>query len=175
MFSDPRSNIEQFRLDPGMIVADLGAGSGHYSLIASRAIAPTGRVYAVDVQKDLLLRLKADASRLHIGGIEILVGDLEHLGGTKIREASVDRVIASNILFMIENKKNFVNEIKRILKKNGKVLFIDWSSSFGHMGPHPEQVIYKEQGMKLFTDAGFVYEREIGAGDHHYGLVLRRP
>jgi arsenite methyltransferase len=174
MFSDPRFNIDQFRLDPGMVVADLGSGSGHYTFAIAKAVAPTGRVYAVDVQKDLLVRLKAEATRLHVGGVEIIVGDLEHLGGTKIREASVDRVIASNILFMIEHKKDFVSEIKRILKKGGKVLIIDWSSSFGHMGPHPDQVVYKEQMMKLCTDAGFVYDREINAGDHHYGLIFRQ-
>jgi ubiquinone/menaquinone biosynthesis C-methylase UbiE len=67
MFSDPRSNIDQFRLDPGMIVADLGCGSGHYTFAIAKAVAPTGRVYAVDVQKDLLVRLKTEATRLHVG------------------------------------------------------------------------------------------------------------
>ena len=174
MFSNPRSNIEQFGLSDGMIVADLGAGSGFYAMEAAKAVAPMGKVYAVDIQKDLLERLKNETRRNHIHNIEIISGDLEKLGGTKIREASVDRVIAANVFFMIEDKKSFVNEIKRILKQKGTALLVDWAASFSQMGPHPDNVVYKDKAIKLFIDAGFKVEKEISAGSHHYGIIFRK-
>lgn len=174
MFSNPQKNIEQFHLGEGMVVADLGAGSGFYTMEAARAVAPTGKVYAVDIQQGLLLRIKNEASKNKVRNVEILLGDLERVNGTKLREASIDRVIASNILFMIEDQKSFILEIKRILKPGGRVLLVDWSASFGNLGPHPENVVYKDKAMEMFKQAGFVYESEISAGDHHYGIIFKK-
>ncbi len=174
MFSDPQHNIEQFALKDGMVVADLGAGSGFYSLAAAKVVAPTGKVYAVDVQKDLLDRLKKEAQRNHVRNIDVVSGDLEHLGGSKVRESSCDAVIASNILFMLDDRKTFLTEAKRILKTNGKLLLIDWSASFSGMGPHTDHVIYKDDAMKLALSVGLSFEKEIEAGAHHYGIIFRK-
>ena len=173
MFSDPRHNVEQLGLSDGAVVADLGAGSGFYSLEAARAVSPTGRVYAVDVQRDLLERLRKEASRQHVRGIEIVTGDFEHLGGSKIREGSCDAAILSNVLFMIEDKKAALREAKRVLKRGGRLLLVDWSASFSQMGPHPDHVFYKDDALKVARDVGFSFEREIHAGAHHYGIIFR--
>lgn len=175
MFSDPKHNIEQFGLSDGNVIADFGAGSGFYAMEAARVVAPHGRVYAVDVQADLLARLRTEAQRNRITNIEILVGDIERLGGTKIREGTVDAVIASNVLFMLDDKKTFLTEAKRVLKRNGKLLLVDWSASYSHMGPHPDHVVYKDAARKLAQEVGFVLEKEIDAGSHHYGMILRKP
>jgi ubiquinone/menaquinone biosynthesis C-methylase UbiE len=174
MFSDPRHNIEQLGLSDGMVVADFGAGSGFYSLEAAKAVAPTGKVYAIDAQRDLLERLKREAHKNHRGNIEVLAGNLEKLGGSKIRESSCDVVIASNILFMIEDRKNFLLEIARILKRDGRLLLVDWSASFSQMGPHSDHVVYKDDAVKLALAAGFKLDREISAGAHHYGIIFRK-
>lgn len=173
MFSNPEHSIEQFGLSDGMVVADLGAGSGHYSIAAARAVAPRGKVYALDVQKDLLERLKKHAVQQQVRNIDVLCGDLEHLGGSKIREFSCDAAIASNILFMLEDRKAFLVEARRILKSGGKLLLVDWSASFSGMGPHADHVIYKDDAMKLALSAGFTFEKEIDAGSHHYGIIFR--
>jgi ubiquinone/menaquinone biosynthesis C-methylase UbiE len=174
MFSDPRHNIEQFGLSDGAVVADLGTGSGFYAMEAAKAVAPTGRVYAVDIQKDLLDRLKKESTRNHIRGIEIVCGDFEKLGGSKIREMQCDAAIAANVIFMIEDKKTFLLEAKRILKRNGRLLLVDWSASFSQMGPHADHVVYKDDAMKLCVAAGFAFDREIHAGAHHYGMIFRK-
>jgi tRNA A58 N-methylase Trm61 len=66
MFSDPENNIKQFALASGMMVADFGSGSGFYSMAAARAVAPSGKVFAVDIQKDLLQKLKNGAKQNNI-------------------------------------------------------------------------------------------------------------
>ena len=106
--------------------------------------------------------------------IEIVWGNVEKLGGTKIRDASIDFVLVSNILFQIEQKKDFVREVRRILKRTGKALIVDWSDSFGGMGPLPEFVFSEADAKKLFEDGGMHVERSILAGDHHYGFVAQQ-
>ena len=175
MFSDPVKNIEQFSLGKGMHVADLGAGSGHYAFAASQAVGETGRIYAIDVQKDLLTKLKNEAQNRHLKNIEIIWADIEHVGGTKLRNLSMDAVIAANIFFQFEDKDKPCIEIKRILKGNGRVLLVDWSDSFGGMGPQPKDVFAKDMAEKLFEKHGFAKDKEIvSAGAQHYGIVFRK-
>ena len=97
MFSDPATNLNKLGLTDGMKVVDLGAGSGFYSIEAAKRVGATGRVYAVDVQKDLLERLRSVGASQGLRNIEVVWGNAEKIGGTKIREAIADRVIASNI------------------------------------------------------------------------------
>lgn len=167
MFSDPENNIKQFSLAPGMMVADFGSGSGFYSLAAAKAIMPGGKVFAVDIQKDLLEKLKNGARQNHLSNVDIIWGDLEHLGGTKLRENSMDAVIVGNLFFQIENKDGLCLEIKRVLRPNARVLVIDWDGSFGGVGPLEKDVVSKMKMTDLFLDHGFVLDREISAGAEH--------
>lgn len=174
MFSDPQNNIDQLALAAGMQVADFGAGSGFYTMAMARAVLPNGRVFAVDIQKDLLQKLKNGAKQNHLGDIDVIWGDLEHLGGTKLRESSLDAVVAANLFFQIENKDSLCLEIKRVLKLNGRTLVIDWAGSFGGVGPLDKDIISKIKMTSLFHDHGFVLDREISAGAEHYGLIFRK-
>ena len=172
VFTDPKKNLEQFDLHPAMRVADMGAGSGAYSLLAAALVGDSGRVYAIDVQKDLLETLKREANKKHLLNIEVIWGDLDKNAGTKLRDKTVDRIIASNILFQLSDKNTFVKEVKRILRPEGKVLVVDWTDSFGGLGPEQKSIITKEACTELFTKNGFVVHKSIAAGMHHYGIIF---
>lgn len=172
-FLDPQNNINQFGLNRGMSVADLGAGSGFYTIAAAKSVGGDGRVYAVDVQKELLDRIKKSAEAERLFNIEVVWGNIEKLGGTKLADISVDAVVISNTLFQVEKKEELLDEIKRILRPNGRVLVVDWTSSFSGMGPHPDQVFTEDQTKKLFEENGFAIDKSISAGDYHYGIVFR--
>ncbi|MBU6370852.1 MAG: methyltransferase domain-containing protein [Patescibacteria group bacterium] len=175
MFSDPEKIITQFSIGKGTHVADIGAGSGAYALAAAKMAGETGRVYAVDVQKDLLARLKKEAEGEHLKNIEIVWADIEEAGGTKLRERSMDVVIAANVFFQLPDKDAACREIRRILADNGRALLVDWAASYGAIGPRPDAVFTRETAKKLFEKQGFALDREIvSAGAHHYGLVFRK-
>jgi len=174
MFSDPQKNVAQMGLTPGMRIADLGAGSGFYALEAARAVGDSGRVYAIDIQKDLLAKLRNKAREEHLGNIEVIWADLEHVGGTRIQDGAVHGVIVSNILFQIQNKDNVCQEIKRILRPRGLVYLVDWADSFGGLGPHGSQIVTEKSARELFLKNGFTIAKSMAAGDHHYGLVFEK-
>lgn len=174
MFSDPVKNIEQLRIQPGQDIADLGAGSGFYTLAAAKSLSATGRVYAIDVQKELLSKLKNEATKQGLYNIEVIWGDIEKPNGTKLRDSSVNLAMLCNILFQLENKENIIIEVKRILKPNGRLLVVDWLDSFGGTGPKPNMIVKKEPITAKFEKAGFHLEKEISAGGHHYGLIFKK-
>lgn len=174
MFSDPQKNIDQFGIGTGSYVADFGAGSGFYTFAAARATGSSGRVYAVDVQKDLLTKIKNQAQLVGVSNVDIVWADIETLGGTKLRDNSIDAVIAANIFFQLESREGACKEIRRILKNGGRVMIVDWASSFGGMGPETSSVFNATQARELFIKNGFELVKDITAGAQHYGLIFRK-
>jgi ubiquinone/menaquinone biosynthesis C-methylase UbiE len=171
MFSDPAANISKLGLSDGMKVVDLGAGSGFYTIESAKRVGPSGRVYAIDVQKEILDRIRTIGSAQGLKNIEVLWANAEKIGGTRLREGVADRVIASNILFQIEKPEEFSLEIKRLLKPGGKVLVIDWNAG----SPlSPKNIFSATRAQVLFEKNGFKLEQQFVAGDHHYGLILTR-
>ena len=174
MFSDPIKNVEQCGIQAGMEIADFGSGSGHYSLAAAKALISTGRVYAIDIQQDLLTKLKNNAAREGIYNVEVIWGDIEKPNGTKLKDNSIDLVFLSNIMFQIDNKDSVIKEVKRILRAGGRALTVDWTDSFGGLGPKADVVFRKDMAISLFEKNGFHLDREILAGAHHYGLIYKK-
>jgi len=173
-FSDPQKNIEQFYLREGMRVADLGAGMGAYSIAAAKKVGDKGKVYAVEVQKDFLQKIKNEAKAQGVDNVEVLWGDIEELGGTKIGDGAVDAVILSNVLFQVEDEKGLLSEAKRILTSGGSMLVVDWADSFGGLGPKPDAVIPPSKMKSMLGEAGFAFDRDIETGEHHYGFVVTK-
>lgn len=174
MFSDPQNNIKQFGLKDGDIVADLGSGQGYYSIAISRAIGSKGKVYSIDIDSEILKRLKSEADNKKIKNLSVIQGDLEKVGGTKLADDSCDAVIAANVFFQVRNKDAFVKEIRRILKPAGRVLVIDWKDSFGGMGPQKKQLLSKDMARNFFEVHDFTYTRGVEAGEHHYGIIFKK-
>ena len=173
-FSDPQRNIDQLGLSEGMTIADFGAGSGFYTRAAAQRVGTAGRVYAIDVQDGLLARIHDTAQSDGLHNVEVVHGDLEHSGGSKLADMSVDVVIVANILFQIGQKEALVHEVIRVLKPNGRVLLVEWSDTFGGIGPEASRIVSEMTATDLFTQAGCVVAQRIQAGAHHYGLVLRK-
>lgn len=173
-FSSPAQNIEALHLEGNMRVADLGAGTGAYAIALGRKVTRGGQVYAVEVQKDLVAKLEDELRRAGASHVKAVWGDIERYNGTKLPDAGMDAVIISNILFQVADKDSFMDEVVRILKPGGKALVIDWSGSFGGMGPQPAQVVSEESARDLFEQYGFSVIKEVPAGDHHFGFVAQK-
>jgi len=174
MFSDPEKNIEQFSVGADFKVADFGAGSGAYSFALAKKLGDDGRVYTLEVKKDLLSRISSEARDQNLYNIEVIWGDIETVGGTKLGDNSMNAVVAANVFFQIEDKKAAVQEIKRVLLLEGRVLVVDWIDSFGGLGPQVGNLVKESTIQDLFELAGFSFERSIDAGAHHYGLIFKK-
>lgn len=174
-FSNPDHIVYQLALREGMHVADLGAGSGAYVLSVARVVGKSGIVYAVDIQRDLLTRIKNLAQNTGLQNVHTVWGDVEKPEGTTLKENLVDVVIIANTLFQTEHKKNVFAEAYRIVKNEGSLVLIDWKDSFNGLGPPAGDVMHEEDASALARDMGFVYDRSIPAGAYHYGLIYKKP
>ena len=170
-FADPLSNVLQMGLREGVSVADLGSGSGHYAVAAANVVGESGRVYAVDVQEDVLRRLSSEAKERELS-LETIHADIEKL---PFKDASMDAAILSNVLFQIPKKEDVLKEAKRILKSKGKLLVIDWAGGYSGMGPANDAVVAEADAERLLIAAGFHKAKAFRGGPHHYALLFTAP
>lgn len=173
-FVVPDVVVSQFHLREGERVADLGAGNGFFLKPLSIAVGPEGKVYACEIQKALVDKLGDFARVSGLSNVHPLWCDLEEVNGIKLPSNSVDAAVLVNTFFMFEQKEVALEEIRRILKPTGVLHIVDWSESFGGLGPQPRDVITKEQAVGLCEAQQFILEKEFPAGDHHYGFTVRK-
>lgn len=174
-FVVPEVLVTHFHVRPGDRVADFGAGRGTFAEILSRSVGPSGRVYACDIQRSLVESVSEMVRSRALTNIEPLWCDIEAIGGTKIEDEAIDTVIIINTLFQVDDKGNTLEEAKRILRTGGKLFVVDWSDSFGGLGPVPAQVLSEQDARAYAETHGYIFEHSFDAGDHHYGLAFRKP
>jgi ubiquinone/menaquinone biosynthesis C-methylase UbiE len=166
MFSNPDKNIASLLLQEGMKVADFGAGNGFTTRAIAKRVGHTGHVYAIEVQKELVLKLESELKEWGIHNVSVIWGDIEKKGGTKIAEHSLDAVVISSVLFQVEEKLGLIDEARRVLKPGGRVLLIEWES--GVPG-----VVTPKKAEELFTLRGFTYVEKVAESSHHYGIIFK--
>ncbi|MCH7987586.1 MAG: class I SAM-dependent methyltransferase [Planctomycetes bacterium] len=115
--------VKSLKLKPGMVVADIGAGSGVISVLMADQIGTEGKVMAVDVQKEMLDRLKAKVKRLGIENIIPVKGTQKTTG---LKEKSVDLVILVDVYHEFAFPYEMMLEISKILKPGGRVAFVEY-------------------------------------------------
>lgn len=168
-------NVARLGVVSGMTVADFGAGIGDYALPLAERVAPTGKVYAVDIHDDALVRLKHDAEREKLGTIvRIMHKDLEEEKGSGLSESSVDLVLATDTLFQMEHKDRLFKEAFRVLIPGGIFALIERAID-GHV-PMPASHAVSPEAVTCFAaEAGFVEEKKIETDSLHYGYLFLKP
>ena len=170
---DPNDALKDFGVYGAQDVADLGSGSGHFSLAAAKRLEG-GRLFAIDIEKDMLKRLVDEARSIGLKNMHALQGDLARPSGIPLAADSIDRAIAASVLFQVHDRDAFVDEIVRILRPGGRVLLIDWRTDHA-FGPHHTHKVSGDVAEARFSRHGFKKERDIEAGEMHYGMIFVRP
>jgi len=173
-FLNPYSIVGEFGLREGMSIVDFGSGSGYFTILLSQKAGDAGRVYALDVLESALDSVRSKARVSNVNNVETIRADVEVIGSTGLSDNSQDFILMANILFQSRKKENIMKEAERILKNGGSLVVIDWMKDIGGIGP-PENLRMDEIQMKsLITDAGFIFQSNINAGEFHYGMKFSK-
>lgn len=175
MFINPKKVIDELDLSGSEIVVDLGAGGGAYTIeLAKRIAGGGGKVFAVDIQQDVLTRLAHTAKEEGLSNISYIHADIERPNAVPVQSGLASLTILSNVLYSAENKKAVMREAARLTHPGGHLLMIDWKGPFKGMGPEKSQVVTENDGVRLAMDSGFSLDRELSHTPHHWAILARR-
>ncbi|WP_246202534.1 class I SAM-dependent methyltransferase [Virgibacillus doumboii] len=125
----PEEIIRYLDLDQNDTVADLGAGTGYFTIPIAKQ---TKEIYAVDIEPKMLGILKENAIQEQLANIHYVESDLDHI---RLDDKSVDKVMISLVLHEVPDIKQTLDEIKRILKQGGQLFIIEWEAVETESGP----------------------------------------
>ena len=169
-FLNPQTVLNELKIEGQMIAADFGSGSGGWAIPLAKRLK-FGKVYAIDILEEPLSALKSKAEIQRVYNIERVNSDVEK--GVKLPDFCCDLVLLTNLLFQVEDKKRVLTEAKRVLKKGGKILVVDWFPQ-APQGPEKGRVS-AEEVKEMAKDLNLKLEKEFQAGVFHYGLVFTKP
>jgi len=172
-FLKPNKIIEEFDIKKSMKIADFGCGAGYFTIFMAKTVGPKGKVYAFDVLKTALESVRSRAKVEGLLNIETTWSNLERANGSKLENESVDLVLLANILFQSIKKADIIKEAKRILKKNGRMIIIEWQKN-QLVGPPENLIVSKDLVRDLAEKEGFKLEKEFPAGDNHWGTIFTK-
>ena len=172
-FLNPQKIVDEIGVvEQGMKIADFGCGHGYFSLPLAKKVGDNGMVFALDVFSKAL---EAVSSRMRLEGVQNIETkrcNLEKEGGSGLLDESCDLVWMANLLFQTEEDEAVVREAKRVLKKGGRLVFIDWKPGVP-LGPQGKR-IPQEEVRRLFEKEGFSFEKEFPTDNYHYGLIFKK-
>ena len=160
-WQQPDKVVSSLGLAPGDTVADLGAGSGYFTLRLARAVGPTGRVYAVDVDEEMNEYLKGRLAEEGIENVEVVLGEYED---PKLPDGRVDLLFTSNTFHHIQERPAYFRRVKADLAPGGRVAIIDYDGTkgwfvklMGHSVPRQELLgDMDEAGYSVAADHDFL-------------------
>jgi ubiquinone/menaquinone biosynthesis C-methylase UbiE len=171
-FLQPEEIIKQLNIQKDMVVADFGCGSGYFTIPLAK-IVEQGKVYALDVLAEALEVVRSRAKLEGLFNIEAKRCNLELANGSELEDNSVDIVILGNILFQSSKKADIIKETKRVLKKNGELIIVDWKAN-QPMGP-PENLIFSPESAKeIIKKQNLSFQKQIPIDDYHWGMIFKK-
>src|SRR5262249_2279179 len=141
-------------LEPGMAVADIGAGTGLFTRLFAEQVGPMGKVYAVDIAKPFLDHIAADATQRKQKQVITVLGSQD---STTLPPQSVDLVFLSDVYHHLEKPEKTLTSIRRALRPDGRLVIIEFdrvegrSSDFVLKHVRASQAVFRKE----IEDAGF--------------------
>lgn len=167
-YQKPHEVIEALAIREGEVIADIGAGSGYFTLRLARHVGPSGHVYAVDVSPDMIRHLNTrvrDAGLLNVSSILSPPDD-------PLLPRQVDRFLIVNVWHHIEDQAGYLARMKKLLKPGGQIVMIDFHARELPVGPPAGMKIAREDLLEQMTANGFRLVKEHTFLPYQYFLVF---
>ena len=163
----PDEVIRALAIAPDAIVADIGAGTGYFTMRLSPAV-PKGRVYAVDVETEMVKHLALRAAARGLANVIAVRGSPEdpRLPG------KVDLVLLVDVYHHIEDREFYFSKVRGMLKPGGRLAVIDYKAG-APQGPPADALVSPETVKKELDVAGFLVAQEHDFLPRQFFLVFR--
>ncbi len=165
VWQNPERILGTVKLQPNWVAADLGCGSGYFTVPLSFKVR---KVYAIDVQKEMLSFLGDKIKRLEVSNIELLLSDSDEI---PLEDESVDFLLSVNTLHEFGDSERMSTQIKRVMKRGGTLLIVDFKKEETEFGPPLEIRVARDRATKLFEMKGFELSKTKDM-PYHYLLVF---
>lgn len=163
--------VAALKLQPGNVVADLGAGSGPFIPALATAVGPSGKVYAVEIDKAFFPYIERRAKEAGVANVRTVAGEFTD---PKLPAADVDVAFMHDVLHHVENREAYLKNLVRYLKPGARVAIIDYHPAQSPHANEPALQVSKEQASAWLATAGLKPVQEVALFPDKWFVMFRR-
>ncbi len=169
---DPDRAVQLLRIARGATVADIGAGSGYFTMKLARAVGTNGKVYANDLQPGMLDLLRQNIARARIMNVVPVLGAEDD---PKLPADSIDLALMVDVYHEFSQPQLMLQRIREALKKGGRLALIEYRAEDPDVPIRPEHKMTKAQVKLEVEHEGFVQQRVYDDLPRQHLIVFTKP
>ena len=171
MEEQPDKALEALDLKPGMTVADIGAGTGYMSLRMAKRVGPSGKVYANDLQPEMLRLLRENAAHAQLTNIETVLGTESD---PKLPKAQLDLVLLVDVYHEFSQPQTMLQKIREALKPDGRLVLLEYRKEDPKIPIRPEHKMSVAEVKAEIEPEGFILGPVIETLPRQHILILTK-
>jgi ubiquinone/menaquinone biosynthesis C-methylase UbiE len=147
-------------LKPGMVVCDMGSGNGYHSLPIAKAVGASGKVFAVDLQPEMIEMLRERCQKAGVTNIEAIVGQQKD---ACLPAASCDLILLVDVYHEFAKPAEMLRSMRQALKPGGLVALVEFRAEDPEVPIRPEHKMSRAQILRELEANGFALSQEYKA------------
>ena len=167
----PARAIAALDIKPGQVVADVGAGSGYYTVRLAERVGPTGRVYASDIQPEMLSLLRERVSRAKLTNVELV---LSREADPLLPEGRFDLMLMVDVYHELSHPQEVLRKLRASLKPDGRLVLIEFRKESAWVPIREEHKMSVREARLELEAEGYRFDRVIDVLPWQHILVFRR-
>ncbi len=163
--------VKALTLRPGQTVADIGAGSGYYTIRLARAVGPTGKVFATDIQPGMLDLLRRNVATAKLGNVVTVLGTADD---PKLPPEALDLAIMVDVYHELAAPQVFIRKLRASLKRTGRLVLLEYRKEDPRVPIRPEHKMSVAEVRQELEPEGFTLSEVLDDLPWQHILVLTR-
>ena len=163
--------LDALALQPGMVVADIGAGTGYLSRRMAPLVVPGGKIIALDLQPEMINMLQAAVNRSGLKQIEVKQSSVDNI---KLPKNSIDMAIMVDVYHELAYPYEVMVSILQALKPRGRIVFVEYKAEDARV---PIKPLHKMSEAQIKREAGVFpldWERTVSTLPWQHVVIFRK-
>jgi SAM-dependent methyltransferase len=168
---EPDRALELIGITPGMVVADVGAGTGFMTMRLARRVGPTGKVYANELQPAMLEIIRDKVRQQQLSNVEIVQGTQED---AKLPDSAIDLVLLVDVYHEFWRPQEMLRSIRRSLKPGGRLVLVEYRKEDPSIPIAPTHRMSVAEARTEVESEGFTFDRLVPGLPRQHIIEFRR-
>ena len=163
--------VAAMKLQPGQTVADIGAGTGLFEVPLAKAVGPSGRVYAEDIDAGFFPEIRKRAADAQMTNVETVLGQFTD---PALPVKNIDVALFHDVMHHIEKRPEFIKTLSGYLAPSGRIVVVDYEPGKGPHRDQPQLEVSRQQLATWMRNAALAQVDDVKLFADKYFLVFAR-
>lgn len=167
----PETALDAIGIRPGMAVADVGAGSGYFTIRLARRVGDNGKVYAVEVQPEMMAILRRHVAKEKLTNVVTVIGSE---ADPRLPPKSVDLILLVDVYHEFSQPQNMLRKMKQALRQDGRLVLLEYRKEDPHIPIRSEHKMSVAEAKLEVESEGYKLEKVLNDLPRQHILVFRK-